>query len=318
MHFADRVEFLHESFRRGYLSGEFSDPELQGEVGMALGRAMRPFSELCTEAESGAAARSLCVAHLDAHLKGNWDASAFLEGDLEATFARRNITIEVERRRLLGRYPSEDGRRAMKNGTITTSDGRIVSFADYGMPGQTAVVWCHGGPGSRLEPAYVSDSASSAGLRLIGIDRPGYGRSTPQAGRTIGGWVPDAIAVLDHLGIDRFVVVGLSTGGAYALALASLTSRVIGAVACCAVSDMRWADGKAMNVSCHPVWNARDRHEAVGIVTAMFGEHGENLLPPLGPPGADPSDSALCDARLSLVVDQLRSRYVQSRRRWLR
>jgi pimeloyl-ACP methyl ester carboxylesterase len=181
----------------------------------------------------------------------------------------------------------------MKDTTIVTSDGRTVGVADYGMPGQTAVVWCHGGPGSRLEPAYVSDQARSAGLRLIGIDRPGYGRSTPQPGRTIAGWVSDAVAVVDHLGIDRFLIIGASTGGAYALAVASLTSRVMAAVACCAVSDMRWAEGKAMNVSCHPVWDARDRQEALGIVTTAFGEHGENLLPPRGPVGADPPDRAL-------------------------
>ena len=181
----------------------------------------------------------------------------------------------------------------MKDGTITTVDGRTVGFADYGTREQTAVLWCHGGPGNRLEPSFVADSASRAGLRLIGIDRPGYGRSTPQPGRTIGGWVPDAIAVVDHLGIDKFVVVGVSTGGAYALALASHTSRVIGVVACGALSDMRWPEGKAMNVGCHPVWNARTRDEAVAIATPAFGERGEQLLPPLGPPGTDPSDSAL-------------------------
>src|SRR5262245_29278461 len=104
----------------------------------------------------------------------------------------------------------------MKNGTITMHDGRIVGFADYGSPSATAVVWCHGGPGSRLGPSFVADPAARAGLRLIGIDRPGYGRSTPQPGRTIGGWVPDALAVLDHLRIDRCLALGFSTGGAYA------------------------------------------------------------------------------------------------------
>ena len=48
-----------------------------------------------------------------------------------------------------------------------------------------------------------------------------------------------------------------------------------------------------MNASCHPVWNARDRDEALAIVTAAFGSHGENLLPPVGPAAFDPSDAAL-------------------------
>jgi pimeloyl-ACP methyl ester carboxylesterase len=134
----------------------------------------------------------------------------------------------------------------MREGTITVKDGRSVGFADFGTADQTAVLWCHGGPGCRLEPESVASSAREAGLRLIGIDRPGYGTSTPQPGRSIGGWVSDAIAVLDHLAIDRFVSVGVSTGGAYALALAASSNRVIASVACCALTDMRWDEGKAM------------------------------------------------------------------------
>ena len=181
----------------------------------------------------------------------------------------------------------------MKNGTITMNDGRTVGFADFGSPAHTALVWCHGGPGSRLEPSFVADAAARAGLRLIGIDRPGYGLSTPQPGRTIGGWVRDALAVLDHLGIEQFLALGASTGGAYALALASQSPRVIGAVACCAVSDMRWAEGKAMNVACHPIWSARDRDAACAIARELFGERGENTVPPRGPAGLDAADTAL-------------------------
>jgi pimeloyl-ACP methyl ester carboxylesterase len=181
----------------------------------------------------------------------------------------------------------------MTNGTINMSDGRSVGFADYGSPDQTAVVWCHGGPGNRLEPLQVADDAARAGLRLIGIDRPGYGRSTPQPGRTIGGWTPDALAVLDHLGIEQCVAVGMSTGGAYALALAAHSPRVIGAVACGAVSDMRWQAGKAMNVCCHAMWNEPDRDKACRLAVETFGPRGEKLVPPLGPVVADASDAAL-------------------------
>ena len=97
--------------------------------------------------------------------------------------------------------------------TIGLASGRTVGFADYGIPNARAVLWCHGGPGSRLEPAYLRREASEAGLRIIGIDRPGYGLSAPQPGRTIAGWVPEALAVADHLGIGQFAAVGTSTGG---------------------------------------------------------------------------------------------------------
>ena len=73
------------------------------------------------------------------------------------------------------------------------------------------------------------------GFASIGIDRPGYGLSTPQPDRTIAGWVPEALTVMDSLDIDQFFTVGVSTGGAYALALAALEpDRVLGVVACCA------------------------------------------------------------------------------------
>ncbi len=84
MHFADNAEFGHEWFRKGYLSGAWPDPEIDA---IALGTAMRPFAELCTEAQSGATARALCLAHMDAHLKGNLHAATFLNGDLTRTLA---------------------------------------------------------------------------------------------------------------------------------------------------------------------------------------------------------------------------------------
>ena len=55
------------------------------------------------------------------------------------------------------------------NKTIRTNDGRTVGFVDYGAPDQTAVLWCRGAPGNRLEPSFVADSAARAGLRLIGV-----------------------------------------------------------------------------------------------------------------------------------------------------
>jgi dienelactone hydrolase len=41
--------------------------------------------------------RALCLAHMDAHLRGNEDAFVFLDRDLAGTFAARGIRLEVAR-----------------------------------------------------------------------------------------------------------------------------------------------------------------------------------------------------------------------------
>jgi pimeloyl-ACP methyl ester carboxylesterase len=167
----------------------------------------------------------------------------------------------------------------MVDGQISLRDGRTVGYTDSGTSGDTPVLWCHGGPGSRLEPAGFAQT-SGAGLRVIGIDRPGYGKSTPRPGRSIADWVPDALAVADHLGIDRFLAVGVSTGGSYSLAVAALApERVLGVVACCALADMRWSEGKAMmpEPGTGDIWRARDRATALEIATNLFGADGSKM-----------------------------------------
>jgi pimeloyl-ACP methyl ester carboxylesterase len=162
--------------------------------------------------------------------------------------------------------------------TLTRPDGRTVGFADYGPASGLAVIDCHGGPGSRLSPQAGVDTATAAGIRLIGIDRPGYGLSTPWPGRTIAGWVPDALAVADHLGIGRFAVIGSSTGGSYAVALAALApERVTAVLLCCAITDMRWPEGRRLvggSGRAGDIWAAPDRATAVEIARGFWGDDG--------------------------------------------
>ena len=94
---------------------------------------------------------------------------------------------------------------------VELRDGWTVGFATFGIPSGTPVMWCHGGPGIRLDPVHRDVEAAEAGLLLVGVDRPGYGLST-LPGRTIADWVTDAIAVADDLSIGKFVAVGDSTG----------------------------------------------------------------------------------------------------------
>jgi pimeloyl-ACP methyl ester carboxylesterase len=183
----------------------------------------------------------------------------------------------------------------MSGAAIQLRDGRTIGYAEFGDPQGTPVLWCHGGPGSRLESSTLGPAAAELGLRLVGIDRPGYGKSTPMPGRTIAAWVPDALAVADRLGLARFAAVGVSTGGSYSLALAALApERSLGVVACCALTDMRWAEGKAAmsGGGIQELWAARDRVTALAIATEWMGADGSKMFAQAGPQLA-PSDMAL-------------------------
>jgi pimeloyl-ACP methyl ester carboxylesterase len=100
------------------------------------------------------------------------------------------------------------------------------------------VLWIHGTPGARRqvpEPARVA--AQRMDLRIVGIDRPGVGASTPHRYSSIRDFASDVQPLLDALGIDTFVMIGLSGGGPYVLGCAHampermMAAGVIGSVA---------------------------------------------------------------------------------------
>jgi dienelactone hydrolase len=103
LHWGDNAELMHETLRSRYLSGEFPDPEIDGP---AVGRAFRPFSELCPAQHAIDVMRAIGCAHFDACLKASDEAHAFLV-DLAGTFERRGIHLELtERQDLASRASS--------------------------------------------------------------------------------------------------------------------------------------------------------------------------------------------------------------------
>ncbi len=105
--------------------------------------------------------------------------------------------------------------------TIVAQDGRTLAYCEVGNPRGPLVIHNHGGPSSRLEAFLFADAASKCGLRLICVDRPGIGQSSPQANRTYAGWADDLTAIADALGHRTFGVTGWSEGGPWALAAAA-------------------------------------------------------------------------------------------------
>jgi pimeloyl-ACP methyl ester carboxylesterase len=121
-------------------------------------------------------------------------------------------------------------KRPALEGTVAVRENRRLSFAEYGSRRGPAIVWMHGTPGARRQiPLEARTYAEQQGLRIIGIDRPGIGSSTPHLYPDILDWTRDLEILLDTLGIDTLRLIGLSGGGPYALAAGvALSNRVHG------------------------------------------------------------------------------------------
>jgi pimeloyl-ACP methyl ester carboxylesterase len=112
------------------------------------------------------------------------------------------------------------------SGQVATRDGRTLAYLDVGDRHGPLVLHNHGGPSSRLEARLLADAASKNRLRLVCVDRPGMGQSSPQKARSYEGWADDLVTIADALGHHEFGVTGWSEGGPWALAAAAYIDPV--------------------------------------------------------------------------------------------
>ena len=104
--------------------------------------------------------------------------------------------------------------------TVLLPDGRTLGFAECGDPSGRPVLFFPGPPSGRLFHHPDESVAASLGVRVITVDRPGYGLSDHQPRRTLLNWPSDVTALADALGIGRFAVAGISGGAPYVAACA--------------------------------------------------------------------------------------------------
>ena len=117
-----------------------------------------------------------------------------------------------------------DGALAKTMQSLKLKDGRLLGFAQFGSPLALPIFYFHGWPGSRLEAGFFNIPS----VQMIGVDRPGYGLSDPQNDRKLSDWPRDIEQLANHLGFDKFAVVGMSGGGPYAASCAYyLADRVL-------------------------------------------------------------------------------------------
>jgi pimeloyl-ACP methyl ester carboxylesterase len=109
-----------------------------------------------------------------------------------------------------------------QDGSFDLAEGRVLEYWAGGDPTGRPVLFHPGTPVTRLLGHWGHDAAVAAGVRLVSINRPGYGGSTSIT-NVAGGLLSvgrDTAALATHLGLDAYAVFGSSGGGPFAVATA--------------------------------------------------------------------------------------------------
>ena len=110
---------------------------------------------------------------------------------------------------------ADDGTRIIRQ-----EDGHIFGISEFGTPTGKPLFYFHGFPGSRLEARIIHQLAWRHQIRVIAVDRPGYGKSSYQPQRRLSHWSRDIGDIAAALELDRFSILGVSGGAPYAAACA--------------------------------------------------------------------------------------------------
>ncbi len=147
------------------------------------------------------------------------------------------------------RYPAIE---PYTSGTLEVGNGHLLYWEEIGNPSGTPAVYLHGGPGSGCTPGARRNFDPNA-YRAVLFDQRGCGRSRPLASEpdadlstnTTDHLVADLERLREHLGIERWVVVGVSWGVTLGLVYAEryperVISMVLGAVTAGSRRETEW------------------------------------------------------------------------------
>lgn len=176
--------------------------------------------------------------------------------------------------------------------TVVLADGRRLGADDVGDPAGTPVVYLHGSPDCRLARHPDDGVATGLGIRLLAVDRPGWGSSDPLPEPSVGAFAADLAGLLDHLGIDRVGLLAWSAGAPFALgAAAVLGDRVTALVTYGAMPPAPAMDDPAVREASGPRLSMRDAVRELAGDTAALAELVDASAAMLVPP--PPVDAGL-------------------------
>lgn len=118
--------------------------------------------------------------------------------------------------------PTDFERFAVEEATETFiwDNNRKVCWMECGDPKGFPVFFAHGCPGSRLEIVFLDKKAREHGFRIIVFERPGFGKSDFIKSYPLLLFARDLERLADALKIEKFGLIGWSSGSPLVLAAA--------------------------------------------------------------------------------------------------
>lgn len=184
---------------------------------------------------------------------------------IKRDFFALNMSASLASNPVLAKTLPQTASSATATCLLRLRDGRVLEFAEYGDAQGTPALFFHGFIGSHHQASLAHPLALACGVRLVALNRPGVGRSSPAHHRKISDTAGDVAQLVDALQIDEFAAVGVSAGGPYALACAhQLRARVRVAVIASGLGPM--SDPRVLR-----------RMSAPARLTLLLGRHFPSL-----------------------------------------
>jgi proline iminopeptidase len=136
-----------------------------------------------------------------------------------------------------------------RDGMLDAGDGQFLHWEQCGNPGGKPAVVLHGGPGSGCSP-WMRQLFDPDVYRVVLFDQRGAGRSLPHASEpsadlsvnTTAHLVADIEWLREHLGVERWLIHGMSWGSSLGLAYAEAHPQRVSEVVLAAVTMTRRCD----------------------------------------------------------------------------
>lgn len=136
-----------------------------------------------------------------------------------------------------------------RSGLLDVGDGQRIHWEEWGAARGVPALYVHGGPGGGLGRSGYRNRFDLSRTRVIGFEQRGCGRSLPHASDPATGLASNTTAHLiadierlrEHLGVQAWILNGVSWGSTLALAYAQAhPERVLGVVLFAVTTTSRW------------------------------------------------------------------------------